>query len=206
MQEFPKVFDQIEFAVYCPPGDSRNYDVFHRTFCNRCIQKQEKCKGNSIFEGLTNLLKDLKGDEYGIIHHSEGHKGTMDDPIPMPYIAYSETVLKLIDAVYEFDKAHPEYDLKNYMEIMEKNGIKNMDEIRPEEYDAHVVMAVLMGIVRQEKFCDGAILSRLKNGMVQKLLQRLNNIDENDISEIEPRGKRKTVKRKIELLNASCTD
>lgn len=28
--EFPKVFRQIEFAVYCPPGDSRNYDVFKR--------------------------------------------------------------------------------------------------------------------------------------------------------------------------------
>ena len=30
IQEFPKVFKQIEFAVYCPPGRSRNYDVFKR--------------------------------------------------------------------------------------------------------------------------------------------------------------------------------
>ncbi len=30
LQEFPKVFNQIEFAVYCPPGGSRNYDVFKR--------------------------------------------------------------------------------------------------------------------------------------------------------------------------------
>ena len=30
LQEFPKVFDRIEFAVYCPPGDSVNYDVFSR--------------------------------------------------------------------------------------------------------------------------------------------------------------------------------
>ncbi len=28
--EFPKVFDRIEFAVYCPPGNSTNYDVFSR--------------------------------------------------------------------------------------------------------------------------------------------------------------------------------
>ena len=27
---FPKVFDKIEFAVYCPPGRSENYDVFSR--------------------------------------------------------------------------------------------------------------------------------------------------------------------------------
>lgn len=30
LQEFPKVFQQIEFAVYCPPGNSGNYDVFKR--------------------------------------------------------------------------------------------------------------------------------------------------------------------------------
>ena len=30
LQEFPKVFQKIEFAVYCPPGGSRNYDVFRR--------------------------------------------------------------------------------------------------------------------------------------------------------------------------------
>ena len=30
LREFPKVFRKIEFAVYCPPGGSKNYDVFRR--------------------------------------------------------------------------------------------------------------------------------------------------------------------------------
>ena len=30
LHEFPKVFRKIEFAVYCPPGGSRNYDVFKK--------------------------------------------------------------------------------------------------------------------------------------------------------------------------------
>lgn len=30
LQEFPKVFKRIEFAVYCPPGGSTNYDVFKK--------------------------------------------------------------------------------------------------------------------------------------------------------------------------------
>ena len=30
LEEFPKVFRQIEFAVYCPPGGGRNYEVFKR--------------------------------------------------------------------------------------------------------------------------------------------------------------------------------
>ena len=32
LQEFPKVFSRIEFAVYCPPGGSENYDVFKAEF------------------------------------------------------------------------------------------------------------------------------------------------------------------------------
>lgn len=36
LQEFPKVFRQIEFAVYCPPGGSRNYDVFKKELGEDC--------------------------------------------------------------------------------------------------------------------------------------------------------------------------
>ncbi len=32
IQEFPKVFKKIEFAVYCPPSGSKNYDVFSKAF------------------------------------------------------------------------------------------------------------------------------------------------------------------------------
>lgn len=30
LNEFPQVFKQIEFAVYCPPSGSRNFDIFKR--------------------------------------------------------------------------------------------------------------------------------------------------------------------------------
>lgn len=30
LQEFPKVFKRVEFAVYCPPGGSRNYTAFRQ--------------------------------------------------------------------------------------------------------------------------------------------------------------------------------
>ena len=32
LEVFPKVFKHIEFAVYCPPEGSRNFDVFSKTF------------------------------------------------------------------------------------------------------------------------------------------------------------------------------
>lgn len=30
LEEFPKVFDKVEFAVYCLPKDQRNYEEFHK--------------------------------------------------------------------------------------------------------------------------------------------------------------------------------
>ena len=30
LEEFPKVFERIEFAIYCPAGKSENYDAFER--------------------------------------------------------------------------------------------------------------------------------------------------------------------------------
>ena len=204
LQEFPRVFRQIEFAVYCPPGGSTNYDVFSRTLGNMSSLDTGSDTKHSKYTGLTDILEELKDDNYGEIHRSEGHKGTKEDPIPMPFIVYSETVHKLIKVVYDFDKENPDYDLKNYLETMEKNGIKNIDEIEPDKLDAKVVMAALMGIVRQERFCDGLILSCLENGTVQKLLQRLKDIDEGNLSGKKSQERKKV--SKIELLNASCAD
>lgn len=35
IKEFPKVFSKIEFAVYCPPGNSINYDAFQEEFISK---------------------------------------------------------------------------------------------------------------------------------------------------------------------------
>ena len=34
MKQFPKMFRKIEFAVYCPPGMSTNYEVFKKYLAN----------------------------------------------------------------------------------------------------------------------------------------------------------------------------
>ncbi len=36
LQVFPKVFEHIEFAVFCPPGASTNYDIFYSVFGGAC--------------------------------------------------------------------------------------------------------------------------------------------------------------------------
>ena len=175
LQEFPKVFSQIEFAIYRPESGSLNYDVFKRIL-EPIVNREER--NTSKFSKLTSFLDTLKNDTFGFIHQDEqGHKGTSDDPIPMPYPVYTDVISDLIKAVYAFDDDNPEYDLKNYMEILKNHNIKSIEEIKAESLDAGTALAALMCIVRQERFCDGLILSCLKNGKIQSLLIRLKNID-----------------------------
>jgi uncharacterized protein (TIGR02452 family) len=47
LEEFPKVFRQVEFAVYCPPAGSRNYDVFKRILGEE-RKENRKSKNKSV--------------------------------------------------------------------------------------------------------------------------------------------------------------
>ena len=43
--------------------------------------------------------------------------------------------------------------------------------------DGQTVMALLVGAVRAERFCDGALLGFLESGCVERWLRRLREID-----------------------------
>ena len=51
---FPKVFEHIEFAVYCPPNDSANYEAFY---------KHLDCRYN-IHEKLTEFINEPNPDKW----------------------------------------------------------------------------------------------------------------------------------------------
>ena len=174
IQEFPCVFREIVFAVYCPPGRSKNYDIFRAVLGNGVFAPLPK------FKILTDYIEKLEGDEYGYIHAEEGHAGTMDDPVPMPFPHYSDTVQQFIKDIHEFSYIHQEYDFANYLQVLEDAGIKDPECKDDEKPDAKLTLAKLFYIVRQERFCDGLILEHLKSGNLQRLLKRLKKIDENE--------------------------
>ncbi len=129
------------------------------------------------FEELMGLLELLQNDNYGEwVFETERNQ--------MPYITYSDTVHKLIQAVYNFSDNNPDYDLTNYDKILEDRGLKWSHQILESadvsDMDAQGVMAILMGLVRGERFCSGAILTSLRKGVVQKWLQRLKQISEQE--------------------------
>lgn len=52
-----------------------------------------------------------------------------------------------------------------------------MENADVDNLDGQCVMALLLGAVRAEKFCDGALLEFCKCGAVKKWLERLQELD-----------------------------
>lgn len=133
-----------------------------------------------IYTELTDMLDVIQQDEAGEWIIDRENDGTPEHPIQMPYVSYSGIVKKFMDAVYTFDKDHPEYGLNRYSDILERNGIKwgsdSMDVVDVADKDGICVMALLLGAVRAERFCDGALLGFFKRGSIQRWLERLKEI------------------------------
>lgn len=135
-----------------------------------------------MYENLTRLIKAMETDTYGEMVFDTKSKGTMDDPIHMPYAHYTDVVNDLWHEIYAFSEAHPEYELRKYQSILEKNGLKwdsaSMSGADVSSADGQLVTALLMAATRAERFCDGALLDFCEDGSILRWLKRLKEIDE----------------------------
>ena len=157
-----------------------------------------------MFEMLVSLIDELKEDSIGEWFVDKENDGTPEHPVQMPYMVYSRAVRRFEKAVYNFEEDHPEYGLNRYGSILEKCGInwetESMSTVDVSKMDAQCVMALMMGAVRAERFCSGALKEFFENGTIEKWLCRL--------KEIEESGETQEAKSmsKIELINGSCAD
>ena len=141
-----------------------------------------------MFESLTKHLPAIENAEgFGNWVVDRESKGTMDDPIKMPYVNYGTTVADVEQAIYDFADKHPEYELTHYRDILERNGLdwgsQAMSGADVSELDGQAVMALLLGAVRAECFCDGALLGFFGDGSMRRWLLRLKEIDGRDGNE-----------------------
>ena len=142
-----------------------------------------------MFESLTKHLSTIENAEgFGNWVVDRESKGTMDDPIKMPYVNYGTTVADAEQAIYDFVDEHPEYELTHYRNILERNGLEwgsqAMSGADVSELDGQAVMALLLGAVRAKRFCDGALLGFFGNGSMRRWLLRLKEIDGRDGNEV----------------------
>ena len=135
-----------------------------------------------MYVQLTALLPALQSDNYGEWIIDRENDGTPEHPIQFPFVNYGEVVRKLEEEIYHFEQDHPDFGLNRYGEILKKNEIEwcfeSMKNVDVSKFDGKVVMALLMGAVRAERFCDGALIGFCKDGSIIKWLERLKDIDQ----------------------------
>ena len=94
---------------------------------------------------------------------------------------YGRAVTKVEQAIYAFADEHPEYELPQYANILERNGLewsgRTMSEADVSQLDGQAVMALLLGAVRADRFCDGALIGFFEDGSVRRWIARLREID-----------------------------
>lgn len=134
-----------------------------------------------MFESLTKYLPELdRAEGYGDWVVDRESKGTMDDPIQMPYVNYERVVIEVEQAIYAFVDEHPEFELTRYSDILERDGLswdgRVMSETDVSELDGQAVMALLLGAVRADRFCEGALLGFFEDGSVKRWLLRLKEV------------------------------
>lgn len=138
---------------------------------------------SNTYKLLTDYIPQIERAVYGkwMPDHQTGD-GSPDHPYQMPYVEYGRKINALEDAIYQFINDHPEYELNNYNDILKRNhiewGLKSMASVDVSHMDGQLIMALFVGAVRAERFCDGAMLSFLENGSIQKWLKRLRELDE----------------------------
>lgn len=97
------------------------------------------------FDELTKYIDILELDKYGEWIIDREHKGTEDDPIQMPFVAYTRAVHDFIQAVYDFGESHPEYEHIRYGETLEANGLEwgsdSMSKADVSGFDAKAIIA-----------------------------------------------------------------
>lgn len=137
-----------------------------------------------IYNSIISFIPCLKETGYGEVQPKEQTgDGSTERPYLMPYYVYSDVVCKFEKEIYKFEEEHPEFQLNQYIDIMLLNGLKWDEEIMTNadvsDLNGQVVMALILGAIRAEKFCGGALNSFLEQGCIEKWLTRLQEIAEN---------------------------
>lgn len=136
----------------------------------------------TLFEALTKYIEvfeKAKGGEWIV---DKEHAGTLDDPKQMPFVDYDQSVEKFIYDVHDMVNEHKDLKLYQYFEVLEAEGYPVSDYGSPsrfpiEEMGLTSVLALIVAIVRQERFNDGLLLKQLNNGTMLRCLRRIKKLD-----------------------------
>lgn len=129
------------------------------------------------FEILTKYISLLKNDGFGewIIDHE--NDGTLVHPKQMPFVSYSDLVHHFIADFYKVYESNPDLELNRYQDILRENniewGAESMEAVDVSKLKAQCILALIMGAIRADRFCEGCLLNFFESGCIQMWLERL---------------------------------
>lgn len=134
------------------------------------------------FRVLTKYVgKFSRSNAFGDWISDEAGTGTEADPRHMPWVDYSDLTDSFIREFYDFADCHTEYELTDYQKILESDGLawdgQTMRSTDPNQLDGQTILALIMGIIRADRFNEGALLAFLEDGTLTRWLKRLKDID-----------------------------
>lgn len=146
----------------------------------KSIDDKKVAKGT--YTSLTAYIPRLKEIEYAELHPKrQTGDGSLEKPFQMPFYVYADVVSAFENEVYQFEKEHPEFQLNQYGDILLFNGLRwdeqMMTNADVSKMNGQAVMALILGAIRAERFCDGALKSFFESGCIEKWLNRLQEIE-----------------------------
>ena len=131
------------------------------------------------YEQLTKFIDIFSNNNFGNWHIDRENDGTLEHPIQMPFVHYEPSVVDFIETVQAMAI---EKGLTNYVDTLNQSGIEwdsdSMKRANVRTLTDDTILSLLIGAVRAEKFCDGALLNFLTSGSIQKWLFELKKRDE----------------------------
>ena len=129
------------------------------------------------FHLLTRHLSILENDPIGEwmdLNHDDDPLG--DSFIP-PFFVYSPAVENFIADVYHFAAVCPEFHMKKHVQTLQNNSITSVFDADASTLDAHCILAMIMHVIRGERFREGYMADALQHGHMKNWLKRLTELE-----------------------------
>lgn len=78
----------------------------------------------SKFDILTKYIPVIQVDSIGEWVTNKENDRTLEHPIQMPFVGYTEIVHNFIEDVYAFEKSNKDMELARYGDILKENGLE----------------------------------------------------------------------------------
>lgn len=130
---------------------------------------------------LTDHIKELTNIKYGEWSSVESDS---KDTIVIPSVAYNSAVNRFLLDFELFITKSSDIKYHNYEDVLKQAKIKNNVEAFYNaditDLSSAVILAMIVGILRKDRFCEGILLDAFKNGYILKWLK---SIKEKDVKE-----------------------